>query len=175
MACNTTMMVIYHSYPSWGALFCWVQACEYVVQRYEHFMVCLNFSSFSTVLINKFHRKSFTNCACTYEVALSGPDCLPINWPFKAVLKGDHVQDGFIILSLLNECHECNTALIVPHTGEQVNHFTEAIKAWNSHIKLYGQQEVIHHCKKCTWVYKDQDGQYKFMLNIFNGKLISTF
>jgi hypothetical protein len=43
--------------------------------------------------------------------------------------------------------------------GEQVNRFTEAIKARNACIKLYGQEEVIHRCKKCTRIYKGEDGQ----------------
>ncbi|KAF8809420.1 hypothetical protein BYT27DRAFT_7254557 [Phlegmacium glaucopus] len=35
--------------------------------------------------------KSFTNCARTYEISLSVPNCHPADWPFKAALKGDHV------------------------------------------------------------------------------------
>ncbi|KAF8957661.1 hypothetical protein BDZ97DRAFT_1924399 [Flammula alnicola] len=103
--------------------------------------------------------KSFTNCARTYEIALSGPDCLPVDWTFKAALKGDHVQDGFTILSLLEDHHERNTTLIVPHTGEQADRFTEAIKARNARIKLYGQKEVLHRCKKCTRIYNGNDGK----------------
>jgi len=82
------------------------------------------------------------NCACTYEMALAGPDCLPPDWKFKGPLKGDHVQSGFMILSLLEDHHECTTTLIVPHTGEQADCFMEAIKARNARIKLYGQKEV---------------------------------
>jgi hypothetical protein len=69
---------------------------------------------------NLFDRKSFTNCARTYEMALSGPESLlPADWPFKGSLKGDHVQDGFFILSLLEDHLNRNTTLVVPHTGEQ--------------------------------------------------------
>lgn len=107
------------------------------------------------------YRKSFTNCARTYDVALSGRDGLPTDWTFKAALKGDHVQDAFIIVSLLEDHHERNTTLIVPHSGEQAKRFTEAIKARNARIKLYGQEEVIHRCKKCTRIYKGEDGQRK--------------
>ena len=92
-------------------------------------------------------------------MALSGPDCLPSDWPFKAALKGDHVQDGFTILSLLDDHNERNTTLVVPHTGDQANRFTDAIKARNARMKLYGQNEVAHRCQKCTRVYKDQDGK----------------
>ena len=107
------------------------------------------------------YRKSFTNCARTYDVALSGRDGLPTDWTFKAALKGDHVQDAFIIVSLLEDHHERNTTLIVPHSGEQAKRFTEAIKARNARIKLYGQEEVIHRCKKCTRIYNGEDGQRK--------------
>ncbi|KAF8152442.1 hypothetical protein B0H34DRAFT_800873 [Crassisporium funariophilum] len=103
--------------------------------------------------------KSFTNCARTYEIALAGPDCLPVDWTFKAALKGDHIQDGFTILSLLEDHHEHNTTLIVPHTGEQADRFTETIKAQNARIKLYGQKEVLHRCKKCTRIYNGNDGK----------------
>ncbi|KAF8807013.1 hypothetical protein BYT27DRAFT_7292820 [Phlegmacium glaucopus] len=102
--------------------------------------------------------KSFTNCARTYKVALSGADCIPTNWPFEAVLKGDHVQDGFTIVSLLEDHRERNSTLILPHTGEQANRFTEAIKARNARIKLYGQTEVNHRCDMCMRKYKDDRG-----------------
>jgi len=58
---------------------------------------------FTALLIYTSHRKSFTNCARTYENALLGPDSLPVDWPFKATLKGDPVQDGFTIISLLDD------------------------------------------------------------------------
>ena len=133
-----------------------------MVHRYEHLLVCFDFEALKHhSLILKSCRKSFTNCARTYEVALSEPDCLPTDWPFKAALKGDHVQDGFTILSLLDDHHERNTTLVVPHTGEQANRFTDAIKARNARMKLYGQKEVAHRCQKCTRVYKDQDGKRK--------------
>ncbi|KAF8157692.1 hypothetical protein BJ912DRAFT_1026825 [Pholiota molesta] len=103
--------------------------------------------------------KSFTNCARTYELALTGTDSIPKGWSFKAALKGDHVQDGFTILALLKDHYEHNSILEVPHTGEQVHQFTEAIRARNARIKLYGQQgSITHRCLKCTRIYKDQDG-----------------
>lgn len=87
------------------------------------------------------------------------------------MLKGDHVQDGFTILALLDDYCKRNATLIVPHTGEQANRFTEAIKARNARIKLYGQSEIVHRCKKCTRVYKDQHGQRKcYICCTGNGK-----
>jgi hypothetical protein len=112
------------------------------------------------------HRKSFTNCARTYEISLSGPDCLPEDWPFKAALKGDHVRDAFTILSLLEDHQERNTTLIVPHTGDQANRFTEAIKARNMRFKLYGQKEVVHRCKKCTRIYEDENGKGMYNIHV---------
>lgn len=66
-----------------------------------------------------------------------GSNGLPVNWPVKAALKGDHVQDGFTIISLLEDAH---------------------VKARNARIKLYGQKELLHRCKTCTCTYKDALG-----------------
>jgi hypothetical protein len=84
------------------------------------------------------------------------PPGFHVLWYIRAILA---VQDAFTIVSLLEDHRERNTTLIVPHTGEQANRFTEAIKARNACIKLYGQEEVIHRCKKCTRIYKGEDGQ----------------
>jgi hypothetical protein len=97
-------------------------------------------------------------------MVLSGPESLlPADWPFKGSLKGDHVQDGFFILSLLEDHLNRNTTLVVPHTGEQAKRFTEAIKARNARMTLYGQREITHRCEKCTWIYKDNDGTGEFI------------
>ncbi|KAF8182922.1 hypothetical protein BJ912DRAFT_1023308 [Pholiota molesta] len=98
-------------------------------------------------------------CVLNNDLALSGTGCIPTGWPFKAALKGDHVQDGFTILSLLEDHRKRNSTLKVPHTGEQAHRFTEAIKARNVRVKLYGQQGfVTHRCQKCTRIYEGQDG-----------------
>ncbi|KDR67274.1 hypothetical protein GALMADRAFT_283614 [Galerina marginata CBS 339.88] len=94
--------------------------------------------------------KSFTNCARTYQMSLSKQGTLPSNWPIQDALKGDHVQDGFTILSLLEDHRERQAILTVPHTGEQADRFTEAIRERNHRIKLCGLQEILHRCKKCT-------------------------
>ena len=99
-----------------------------------------------------YNRKSFTNCARTYQMSLSKQGTLPSNWPIQDALKGDHVQDGFTILSLLEDYRERQAILTVPHTGEQADRFMEAIRERSYRIKLCGLREILHRCKKCTRV-----------------------
>ena len=109
------------------------------------------------------YRKSFTNCARTYQISISKQGSLPSDWPIQVALKGEHVHDGFIILSLLEDHHERNATLIVPHTGEQANHFTDAIRARNHQIRLHGLREILHRCKKCTRVYEAAEGERMYL------------
>jgi len=101
-------------------------------------------------------RKSATNCARSYSLALSGKDAIPGDWPFKPSLKGDHVYHGFSILSLLLDSQKHHSILVVPHDGEQANRFKQAIRQRNARIKLYGQPEILHACKKCVRLYPEQ-------------------
>lgn len=92
-------------------------------------------------------------------MSLSKQGTLPSDWLIQDALKGDHVQDGFTILSLLEDHRERNATLTVPHTGEQVNRFTDAIRARNHRIKLCGLKEILHRCRKCTRFYEAKDGE----------------
>jgi hypothetical protein len=98
-------------------------------------------------------RKSATNCARSYSLALSEKDAILDDWPFKPSLKGDYVYHGFMILSLLLDSKKRHSILMVPHDGEHANRFKHAIRQCNARIKLYGQPEILHACKKCVHLY----------------------
>lgn len=122
-----------------------------VAYRYECFMVC------STILIiQNFHadapnyRKSATNCARTYSIAYAQNEGnIPQDWPYTTSLKGDHIYNGFLIISLLEDHSTRNSILTVPHHGDQAKRFMEAIRARNARMRLYGQPEILHCCDVC--------------------------
>jgi hypothetical protein len=60
----------------------------------------------------------------------------------------------------MQDSFEQDIPLELPHTGLQKDRFTDAIKARNMRIQLYGQPEITHYCRKCTRFYKDEDGSY---------------
>jgi hypothetical protein len=73
-------------------------------------------------------------------------------------LDSDHVYDGFLILSLLEEHISHHSTLTVPHTGLQKDRFTAAVQARNAQMRLYCQPEIRHYCTKCLRVYYGPDG-----------------
>jgi hypothetical protein len=103
------------------------------------------------------NRKSASNCARLYSLAHSGGGVIPADWPFKPVLKGDHVYTGFILLSLLEDYPNRHGVLTVPHDGDHGKRFKQAICDRNIRIKLYGQPEILHACGKCVRVYPEQN------------------
>jgi hypothetical protein len=111
------------------------------------------------------HRKSATNCARTYGVAYAQNEGnLPQDWPYTASLKGDHIYDGFLIISLLEDHSTRNSILGVPHHGDQAKRFTEAIRARNARIRLYGQPEILHCCDVCMRIYEKPGTGASFLL-----------
>ncbi|KAJ7877878.1 hypothetical protein B0H13DRAFT_1631479 [Mycena leptocephala] len=104
---------------------------------------------------------SATNCARIYDTCLSKPENRPDHpdWPpersFK--LRMEHVWDGFLLLSLLEDYEERKAVLCVPNTGGQSDRFTEAIRERNERIRLCGQPEWSHHCDKCMRVWNEGD------------------
>jgi hypothetical protein len=80
------------------------------------------------------------------------------DWPFTLTISADQVWTGFISLALLEDYTARQQTLIVPHSGLQKDRFTTAIQARNSRIRLYGQPELRHHCKKCLRLYADDNG-----------------
>ncbi|KAJ6501927.1 hypothetical protein C8R45DRAFT_605210 [Mycena sanguinolenta] len=104
---------------------------------------------------------SATNCARTYDMALSGQqerDFASGGWQFGCTLTTDNVWDAFIILSLLDSHDRKDTCLQVPHTGEQKDRFTEAMRARNREVITDGQEEITHCCDKCMRAWTDPNG-----------------
>ncbi|KAJ7353282.1 hypothetical protein DFH08DRAFT_987489 [Mycena albidolilacea] len=116
---------------------------------------------------------SATNAARVYDTCLSKPENRPDHkdWPptrsFK--LRTEHVWDGFLILSLLEDYVERNEILEVPHTGEQNVRFNNAIRKRNARFRLCGQPEWAHYCDKCMRVWKDGDGLKKLHVLVIDG------
>ncbi|KAF7334149.1 hypothetical protein MVEN_02321000 [Mycena venus] len=104
---------------------------------------------------------SATNCARTYDMALSGQqerDFAAGGWQFGCVLTPDMVWDAFIILTLLDYNNCKDTCLHVPHTGEQKDRFKDAMRARNREVIEEGQDEISHCCDKCMRVWQRPDG-----------------
>ncbi|KAJ7165520.1 hypothetical protein C8R43DRAFT_1122234 [Mycena crocata] len=105
---------------------------------------------------------SATNAARVYDTCLSKPENRPQHkdWPPSRSfhLRTEHVWDGFLVLSLLEDYEEHNKILQVPNTGEQNVRFNDAIREHNSRFRLNGQPEWSHYCNKCMRVWKESDG-----------------
>ncbi|KAG2099283.1 uncharacterized protein F5147DRAFT_582715 [Suillus discolor] len=102
---------------------------------------------------------SATNCAKLYNLCLSHGKQTPADFKVKFELSVEHVWDGYVITSLLEDCERRMNTLVAPHTGEQRDRFTEAMIARNRHIQLYGYEQVRrHYCNRCTSMYKDEQG-----------------
>ncbi|KAJ7023008.1 hypothetical protein C8F04DRAFT_1271905 [Mycena alexandri] len=105
---------------------------------------------------------SATNCARTYDMALSGQeegDFAAGGWQFGCRLTTDHVWDSFILLTLLDYHQRRNTVLEVPHTGDQKDRFTAVMTARNEEVIRMGQDHVVGHCcNKCMRELTRPDG-----------------
>lgn len=109
-------------------------------------------------LFNTLCRTSATNCARFYNVSLANKHPKPPRWKFSFELSSDHVWDGILILSLLEDYKSREETLVVPHDGLQKDRFTEAMRSRNLRIQLYGQEEIRHYCNKCMRVYTNTAG-----------------
>jgi hypothetical protein len=112
-------------------------------------------------------RTSATNCARLYNDTLAAQDTgedtnLIGDWPFTLTISADQVWAGFISLALLEDYTARQQTLVVPHSGLQKDRFTAAIQARNSRIRLYGQLELRHHCKKCLRLCADDNGDGEY-------------
>ncbi|KAJ7190144.1 hypothetical protein GGX14DRAFT_580107 [Mycena pura] len=115
---------------------------------------------------------SATNAARVYDACLSKSENRPIHedWPpersFK--MRTEHVWDGFLLLSLLEDYDERKQVLCVPDTGEQSARFIEAIRERNARFRLAGQPEWSHYCDKCMIMRVWQDGNELKKLHVVN-------
>lgn len=79
--------------------------------------------------------------------------------PPVAALRTEHVWDGFILLSLLEDCASRKSVLLVPHTGDQKNRFNAAMADRNLFMSQAGQPEWAHYCDKCCRVWPGANGE----------------
>ncbi|KAJ7688745.1 hypothetical protein B0H17DRAFT_938044, partial [Mycena rosella] len=115
---------------------------------------------------------SATNGAQVYNTSLFRPENLPghpdwIETSFK--LRPEHVWDGFIVLTLLEDHQARSATLRVPHTGEQRDRFTSAMEEHNTCIQLCGQPEWGHYCAKCIRVWDDNGVTTKIHVIVIDG------
>jgi hypothetical protein len=65
-------------------------------------------------------------------MSLSHNGTPPQGWAFGFTITSDHVWDGVIILTLLEECRRRHEVLVVPHTGLKKDRFTNAVREHNT-------------------------------------------
>jgi hypothetical protein len=87
-------------------------------------------------------------------------------WQFGTRLTTDHVWDAFIILTLLDYSERKEVCLAVPHTGDQKDRFTAAMRERNREVRQEGQDEVDHCCDKCMREWVDPDTGEKRRLTL---------
>ncbi|KDR76382.1 hypothetical protein GALMADRAFT_480195 [Galerina marginata CBS 339.88] len=81
-------------------------------------------------------------------------------------LRTEHIWDGFILLSLLEDYFSKGYILSVPHSGDQKNRFDGAMEARNLFMNQSGQPEWAHTCEKCTRVWPGVNGEPPKMLRV---------
>ena len=74
---------------------------------------------------------SGTNCAHFYNVTLHGDHHAPLDWQFGSMSNSEHVYNGFIILSLLEDCSLQQESLSMPHGGLDKDCYKVAMQAQN--------------------------------------------
>jgi hypothetical protein len=109
---------------------------------------------------------SAANCAAIYlhTHSVKEGSHIPKSWPFQPKLNGKNVYDGFVLLALLEDHQRRSSVLSVPHGGDQSVRFKVAMQERNDKIRLYGQDELRHHCEKCVRVYDGEDGKRKYVM-----------
>jgi hypothetical protein len=108
-------------------------------------------------LIASFRRVSATNSATVYNSCLSKPEDFPEDW-FDIKLRAEQVWDGVTLLCLLEDHRDRNMVLQLPHTGDQRDRLTEAVRERNERFEREGQPEWDHYCEKCCFFFYDENG-----------------
>lgn len=82
-------------------------------------------------------RFSASNISREYEAALTDHSYFnPSEWKLGNRLTPNHVWDGFIIYSLLQDRERRGFLLEVPHNGTQTDRFMEAMEERNRYISM---------------------------------------
>ncbi|KAJ3500906.1 hypothetical protein NMY22_g19105 [Coprinellus aureogranulatus] len=112
---------------------------------------------------------SFSNAAASHDEGMNfHPERYDkVFWELSGRLRQEHVSDGFVIVSLLDDAVRRGYVLEVPHGGDQSNRYTAAMEARNEWIVLNGQPDAVRHaCNKCMRVYETEDGTHRAVQSI---------
>ncbi|TFK45431.1 hypothetical protein OE88DRAFT_1721508 [Heliocybe sulcata] len=170
--CSRCQTTYYHNYSVYQGIRTYYQGVPQVIQVGEHQYVereVLNL--FVGLMLISW--SSATNGARTYDTCLSHPENQPEGWRFSFSLCTEHVWDGFLILSLLEDYTRRDELLRVPHTGDQKDRYLDAVRERNLRFCRSGQPEWAHYCEKCMAFSKDEDGTtYKLHVLVTDGLTI---
>ncbi|KAF8801527.1 hypothetical protein BYT27DRAFT_7114765 [Phlegmacium glaucopus] len=102
---------------------------------------------------------SASNLSREYEAALTNHDYFQRSeWSLSNRLTTNHVWDGFLIYSLLEDRERQAVPLDVPHNGTQAKRFKAAMQERNRYIVLNGQPDAVQHvCNRCMRVFQNED------------------
>ncbi|KAI0084908.1 hypothetical protein BDY19DRAFT_1023122 [Irpex rosettiformis] len=113
--------------------------------------------------------KSATNCARTYnslflgdegnvdEPCSSTPGSDHPGFRFSPLLRPNHVWDSIILLCLLEDYGNRNTALELNNTADQDTRLRAAMQARNIRLQRYGLGETLHRCNKCVRFFDNRE------------------
>jgi hypothetical protein len=86
----------------------------------------------------------------------------PYEWGLSNTLTTNHVWDGFVILSLLDDAVFRGHLLVVPHSGAQSDRFKAAMEERSQWIVLHGQPDAVRHaCDLCMRIFLMPDGTFR--------------
>ncbi|KIO26173.1 hypothetical protein M407DRAFT_74824 [Tulasnella calospora MUT 4182] len=158
--CRNCHTVYYHNYSThkgqrryYGGIPEYIQVANHVfLERdlIERFALSMTLAWTST-----------RNCAAMYNASPEMQDSEYRNWPFKFLLRREHVSDGFMLLSLLEDRVENSSIgdLRLPDSGEQRFRLLEAMQERNFRMQTVGQPELRHHCQKCMEIIPNDEGK----------------
>ena len=102
---------------------------------------------------------SATNASRIYDTAFNTANSFSDNTQVpRFSLTTEQVLDGFILNALLRDHAARDETLHIPHTGDQKDRLTLAIRQRNLRIRHSGQPEWAHYCNRCTDKYDDSEG-----------------
>ncbi|KAF8867685.1 hypothetical protein BD779DRAFT_1408333, partial [Infundibulicybe gibba] len=127
LMCHQCSTNYHHNFSVHGGLRTYYGGVPDIIQIGEHqFVEQAVLNLFTGMMLVSW--TSATNGARIYNTCLSHPENKPSGWPFDFKLRSEHVWDGFIILSLLEDFDRWDDILMVPHTGDQKDRFTFAMQ-----------------------------------------------
>jgi hypothetical protein len=107
-------------------------------------------------------RFSATNSSRLYDYTMTDRTYFqPSEWGLSNRLTTNHIWDGFVILSLMEDAVVCSRLLRVPHIGSQADRFKLAMEERNNRIILNGQPDAVRHaCDRCMRIFSMPDGSF---------------